>query len=162
MAFALIKRGVACHVEGREIGDGLLKLARRWKTVKTIDALRDKLQDWCEKEVAKFMAKKKEVKAEQTRDRVDTLLALMDGCPDLGCVERKIETMFADNAPTLTLSTVHRSKGREWPRVFILGRRQYMPSSFARQDWQLVQEENLIYVAITRAQSDLVYVDVDA
>jgi DNA helicase-2/ATP-dependent DNA helicase PcrA len=162
LAFALIKRGVACHVEGREIGDGLLKLAKRWKSVKTIDALRSKLDEWCEREVAKFMAKKKEGKAEQTRDRVDTLLALMDGCSDLPCVEKKIETMFADNAPTLTLSTVHKSKGREWPRVFVLGRRQFMPSSFARQQWQQVQEDNLIYVAYTRAQEELVLVDVDA
>lgn len=161
-AFALIKRGVACHVEGREIGAGLLKLAKRWKTVKSIDALRTKLEEWCEKEVVKFMAKKKEVKAEQVRDRVDTLLALMDGCPDLACVEKKINDMFADDAPTLTLSTVHRSKGREWPRVFVLGRRQFMPSTFARQAWQLVQEDNLIYVACTRAKNELVYVDVDA
>jgi DNA helicase-2/ATP-dependent DNA helicase PcrA len=165
-AFALIKRGVACHVEGRDIGAGLLKLARRWKNVKTIDALRSKLEEWCEKEVQKHMEKKKEVKAEQTRDRVDTLLALMEGCPDLACVEKKIVDMFADGdkepKPTLTLSTVHRSKGREWPRVFVLGRRQFMPSTFARQQWQLVQEDNLIYVATTRAKSELVYVDVDA
>lgn len=160
-AFALIKRGVACHVEGREIGAGLLKLAKRWKTVKTIDVLAMRLEEWCEKQVAKFMLAKKEVKAEQVRDRVDTLLALMEGCSDLACVETKIATMFADDAPTLTLSTVHRSKGREWPRVFVLGRRQFMPSTFARQAWQLVQEDNLIYVACTRAKSELVYVDVD-
>lgn len=161
-AFALIKRGVACHVEGRDIGAGLLKLAKRWKTVKTVDALRAKLEDFCEKQVAKYMAAKKEVKAEQVRDRVDTLLVLMDGCKDLPCVEKKIADMFQDDAPTLTLSTVHRSKGREWPRVFVLGRFQFMPSSFARQQWQLVQEDNLIYVACTRAKSELVYVDVDA
>jgi superfamily I DNA/RNA helicase len=164
-AFALIKRGIACHVEGREIGAGLLKLAKRWKTVKTVDALRTKLEDFCEKQVKKFMDKKKEVKAEQVRDRVDTLLALMQGCPDLACVEKKIEDMFKDDdlevKKTLTLSTVHRAKGREWPRVFVLGRFQFMPSNFARQQWQLVQEDNLIYVACTRAKSELVYVDVD-
>jgi superfamily I DNA/RNA helicase len=165
-AFALIKRGVACHVEGKDIGVGLLKLAMRWKMVRTVDQLRSKLEDWCDREVMKYMAKKKEVRAEQTRDRVDTLLALMDGCPDLPCVKTKIETMFMDGdlepRKTLTLSTVHRSKGREWSRVYVLGRFQFMPSSFARQDWQLVQEDNLIYVACTRAKSELVYVDVDA
>lgn len=162
MAFSFIKRGVACHVEGREIGAGLLKLAQRWKSVRTVDALRTKLEDWCEAQVKKYMAKKKEVKAEQVRDRVDTLLALMEGCRDLPCVENKILTMFADDVPNLTLCTVHRSKGREWSRVFVLGRFQFMPSSFARQDWQLIQEDNLIYVACTRAKSELVYVDVDA
>ena len=32
------------------------------------------------------------------------------------------------------------------------------PSKAARQPWQLEQEANLAYVAITRAQEDLVYI----
>ena len=34
-----------------------------------------------------------------------------------------------------------------------------MPSKYARSAWQQLQEENLIYVAITRAQETLVYVE---
>jgi DNA helicase-2/ATP-dependent DNA helicase PcrA len=58
----------------------------------------------------------------------------------------------------VTLSTVHKSKGREWPRVFLLGQEKYMPSKYARQAWQLEQEMNLIYVAYTRAMSELIFV----
>jgi ATP-dependent exoDNAse (exonuclease V) beta subunit len=32
-----------------------------------------------------------------------------------------------------------------------------MPSRFARQPWQKVQEDNLMYVAYTRAQSNLYF-----
>ena len=56
------------------------------------------------------------------------------------------------------LATYHRSKGREWPRVFLLEHHLRCPSKAARQPWQLEQEGNLAYVAITRAQEDLIYV----
>ena len=34
-----------------------------------------------------------------------------------------------------------------------------MPSKWANSDWQIEQENNLIYVAITRAMKELIYVD---
>ena len=84
----------------------------------------------------------------------------------MACIKSKILTLFQDQdgtaKPTLTLATAHRSKGREWNKVYILGYRQYMPSKYARQAWQVEQERNLQYVAITRAKSELVFVDVTA
>ena len=58
----------------------------------------------------------------------------------------------------LTLCSVHKSKGLEWERVFLLGREDYMPSKWAKKDWMKIQENNLIYVAITRAKKDLIEV----
>lgn len=163
-AYTLIKRGVACHVEGRDIGAGLIKLIDRYKT-KSVATLRDKLTVYADAQAQKLIAKGKEVQAEALRDRVDTIYAIMDSQPPATTVDElraRIRAMFVDGddepKPTLTLCTAHRSKGREWPRVFILGREAYMPSPFARQAWQLTQERNLIYVAITRAQSELIYV----
>jgi len=157
LAFQLLRRGVACHVEGRDIGAGLLNLVNRWKS-RTIGQLTTQLDNYAEREVAKLMAKGRETQAEALQDRVDTLKVLMEGCPDVACVRQKIETMFQDGARTLTLSTVHKSKGREWERVFVLGRHEYMPSPWARQSWQQLQEQNLIYVAVTRSKGRLVYV----
>lgn len=166
LAFALIRQGVACHVEGKDIGIGLLKLVDRFKA-KTITAFRDKLVDWSEKEIEKLTAKGREIQAENLRDRVDTLLVMIDAHPpaaDKETLRARIAGMFTDGEneakPTLTLSTVHRSKGREWRRVFILGYNQYMPSPFARQEWSLRQEANLKYVAVTRSQSELIFVNV--
>lgn len=158
LAFSLIRAQIPCHVEGKEIGRGLMALATKWRTPRTIDALRARLERYREEEVEKLTAKGRETQAENLADRVETLLVLMEGCPDLACVQAKIDRMFADGAPTLTLSTVHKSKGREWGRVVVLGREEYMPSPWARQDWQQVQEANLIYVAVTRAMRELIYV----
>lgn len=171
-AYALIKQGVACHVEGREIGAGLVKLINRFagrgrgNKPDTMEQFRDRLLAYVEKETAKLIAKGRETQAEALSDRVETVLVIMDSIPPAATVDElraKIEMLFSDSEhekrPTLTLSTVHRSKGREWPRVFILGRYEYMPSPYARQIWQQVQENCAIYVAVTRAQRELVLVN---
>jgi superfamily I DNA/RNA helicase len=163
-AFKLIRAGIPCHVEGRDIGAGLLKLAGRWKRIKTVDKLRARLEEYMEAEVEKLIAKKQEVKAEAVQDRVETLLVLMDGCETVTELKAKVEGLFTDSEDghqsTLTLSTVHKSKGREWQRVFVLGFAKFMPSKMARQLWQMEQENNLIYVAFTRAKAELVIVEV--
>lgn len=160
-AYSLIRKGIACHVEGKDIGVGLLKLANRW-AVKTLDELEAKLEEYRNREVEKLIAKGRETMAEALADRVETLIVLMEGCADLACLRDKIARMFIDSEneakPTLTLSTVHKSKGREWPRVILLGREELMPSRWARQEWQMQQERNLEYVAITRAQDRLILV----
>jgi superfamily I DNA/RNA helicase len=57
----------------------------------------------------------------------------------------------------VTLCTYHRSKGREWPRVFLIEHASRCPSPYAKQPWQKEQEQHLAYVAITRAQQTLAY-----
>lgn len=165
LAFQLIKANIPCHVEGREIGAGLIKMLNRFKTDDVVE-LRDRLTKYGRAESAKLSAKGKETQAEALMDRVETILVVMDSQPPATTVtelRQRIANMFQDadgeRRPTLTLSTVHKSKGREWPRVFILGRNDYMPSPWARQEWQQEQERNLIYVAVTRAQQELVLIN---
>jgi hypothetical protein len=54
----------------------------------------------------------------------------------------------------VTLSTVHRAKGQEWPRVFIL-EWDKMPHPKAVRAEEKEQEEHLRYVAVTRAKREL-------
>lgn len=162
LAFNLIRQHIPCHVEGRDIGQGLIKLATRWK-IKTVDTLRERLEVYREREVEKLLAKKQEMKVDAINDRVDTLLILMDGCHTIDEVVRKINQMFQDTngeqKRTVTLSTVHKAKGREWDRVYILGWAKYMPSKWATLQWQKDQERNLQYVAITRSKGELVFLE---
>jgi superfamily I DNA/RNA helicase len=165
MAYALISRGVACHVEGREIGKGLLVLVDRW-SVKTISALSDKLTAYRDKETAKLLADKKEMQADALGDKVDALFVLIGSLPKGSTVADlrvKINALFADTpdgqkAKTVTLLTAHRSKGLEYNRVYGLGVAKFMPSKYAKQDWQVAQETHLEYVLYTRAIRE--YVDV--
>jgi superfamily I DNA/RNA helicase len=56
------------------------------------------------------------------------------------------------------LSSIHRAKGLEAKRVFIL-RSDLLPHPMAKSEWAKGQEKNLSYVAKTRAIETLVYVD---
>lgn len=160
-AYRLLSIGVACKVEGRAIGEGLDKLASRWK-VKTIDGLFTRLDKYLEKEEAKHKAKDNEAKFEQIVDQVEALRTIANVCLKKGetmvtDVRKSIATIFQDDAKgVLTLCTYHRSKGREWDRVILLKHTDYCPSKAAKALWQIEQENNLAYVAYTRAKSTLV------
>ena len=77
----------------------------------------------------------------------------------IDAVVDRIRGIFEDNiSGMLTLSSIHKSKGREWPTVYWLDRDGTCPSKYARQKWQQEQERNLCYVAATRAMASLVEV----
>ena len=51
MAYKLLGRGVACHVEGKDIGKDLLKLIDRFPGVKNLPVLVEKLADYLSRRV---------------------------------------------------------------------------------------------------------------
>ncbi len=72
-----------------------------------------------------------------------------------------LNELFGDDVSWayVTLSSIHKAKGREWPTVFILGYADWMPHHMAKMHWEQVQEQNLIYVAKTRARRNLILVN---
>lgn len=57
---------------------------------------------------------------------------------------------------SVTLSTIHAAKGLEFQSVFIIGATEgYLPISYAKTDLEVVEEQRLFYVAITRAKDSL-------
>lgn len=176
-AYAMIRKGIGCFVEGRDIGTGLIALTRRWSRTKTIGGLVKHLENYAETETQKWLAKDRADKAATVADRVETLMTICDWCRDHGmtsvdALRKEIELMFSgssdgngssrktkiDPTKTVTLSTIHKSKGREWDRVFFLHSAK-CPSQWARREWEVGQEMNLIYVATTRAKNELIYVN---
>lgn len=165
-AYALIRHGIGCRVEGREIGEGLIQLARRWKRVTALAALIEKLEDYAAREIAKWTAKGREDRAQAIEDKVGTVQEIArqligEGKTEVADLVDFVQRLFGDTKPgeepdVLTLSTIHKSKGREWEVVYLLDRAGTLPSPWARKDWQRHQEANLEYVAITRAKRELV------
>ena len=164
IAYLLIRAGTPCKVEGRAIGDGLKQLANRWK-VKSIDALLNRLDAYQEREVQKAMAKDQEQKAEQVIDKCETIRVICRACISKGQTTVRdvvafIDGLFSDDVKGVTtLATYHRSKGREWQRVMLVRHNELCPSRAAKQQWQLDQEQNLAYVAFTRAQHTLAFIN---
>ena len=168
LAFGLIRRKVGCQVEGREIGSGLLKIVNRFKSPE-LDVFQMEVDIWRNDQIQKWLAKGKEEKAEQIDDQAETLIAvaknlLENGKTKVVQLREFIKSIFGDangqKRDVIHLSTIHKSKGREWNRVFILGMNKYMPSKWARKQWQQDQESNLCYVAVTRSKDQLILIDV--
>ena len=165
-AYKLIARGIAAKVEGRDIGSGLVKFVKRFRKAKTILQLTDAIDAYVSDQTAKLSKDKNYAELDRINEQVETVQAIMATLPDHASVAQliaDIEVLFVDapdgNVPnTVLLMTAHKSKGLEWERVFGLGNERYFPSPFAKQDWQLKQEDNLLYVLWTRAIDT--YVDV--
>jgi superfamily I DNA/RNA helicase len=161
-AFALIRAKIPCRIEGRDIGEQLVKLVTRWKSISDVHELEDKLVDWLEAEEIKWTEKKKLAKVQEAQDKVETIRVIIEACLEdkrdqISDVVAYIDNIFADNVTgILTLSTIHRSKGREWKTVYWLDRFNTCPSRFATMEWEQLQEANLCYVAATRSMGRLV------
>jgi superfamily I DNA/RNA helicase len=164
-AFRLIGLGVPCKVIGKDIGADIISLVNRWRSIKTLRTLRDRLQDHLETMTKKLLAAGKERQAESLNDRVETIFAVIEGLPSgatLNDLRAKVEELFQKAAKgeqekkRVRLLTMHRSKGLEEDTVVILGRKELLPSKFAKSPEQLQQERNVEYVAITRTKRVLI------
>jgi len=160
LAYKCISEGKQVHVMGREIGKGLVNVIKKagGKRSKTIDELRPKLDVWQQRQIAK--ADRDESKIAAIQDRVDCINILSAGLETIKELIDAIESIFSDAQGGTKLATVHKAKGLEAPRVFILNP-DLMPSKWARQEWQQEQERNLQYVAVTRALETLVYLPIE-
>lgn len=93
-------------------------------------------------------------------DIINALYVLSENITTTKELINRIETIFSDKKKNegIALSTIHKAKGLEADNVYIACR-SLMPSKSATQDWEVLQEKNLIYVAYTRAKQKLGFLD---
>jgi len=160
--FRFIKDGVQANIQGRDIGQGLISTVNRLKA-SDVPNLVGRLTDWLHAEERKENAKRNPSSARliALQDRHDCLLCFTEEAQSIADVISKIEQIFTNdrNTPGIMLSSVHKAKGLEADRVFLLEPEGAgIPHPMAKSAWQRDQEMNLRYVAITRAAKVLVYV----
>lgn len=170
VAMAMLRSNKRVKIQGKDIGAGLKALARKLMTGKaatSIPAFLERLVAWELREIERAYKMDREDRADQARDKADTLRHLTDGVVGPKELETRLETLFTDDpgVGAVICSSVHKAKGLESKRVFILRptlyptppRRNGKPGvlSASRQR----EEENIEYVAITRAQENLVWVN---
>ena len=159
-ALELIRQGIKAVIIGRDIGRNLMALMRKvQKSAKVYDLHETlwELQQYADREVSKLYMADKAMRAQSLRDRVDTILALSDGCNSIGDLQTKINLVFSDDKQGIAFSTVHKAKGLEAARVFIL-HPELMPYPKASKPWERQQEKNIEYVAKTRSKEYLGFV----
>lgn len=158
-AFALLRRKVQCNVRGRDIGARLVALIKRQRA-SDIPDLVIRLGQWRADQLSRSS------NPDSIDDQYQSLLWVIDSVGfdnTISSVESKIKSLFSDEIPgsSVLLSTIHKSKGLEWPTVFLLDVAKLYPNKRATLPWQKEQEKNLMYVACTRSQSKLVYIQSD-
>jgi superfamily I DNA/RNA helicase len=160
----LIRQRVAARVRGRDIGQDLADLTRIIGEDKPLRQFLAGIEHYRTRRLLPLqMAPNHEQQAQHLRDQLDALEACYEGfsgqCNSVESLAQKIEGLFADDEPDVWLSTVHRAKGLEANRVFILEPALLGQGRDNQQTWELEQERNIKYVALTRACEALYFCD---
>jgi superfamily I DNA/RNA helicase len=160
VAMSLLRAGKRTRIAGRDIGAGLISLIKKFKAT-SVPNLIAKISKWEEREIARLATRfngKLEhptyvARADAIHDQAEMLTSLTDNAKNVRDVEERIYALFTDDglgaAGMITCSSVHKAKGLEADRVFILADTLRLNND---------EERNINYVAITRAKSTLVYV----
>ena len=159
VALSFISKGIKAQVLGRDIGKSLISLMNKITKKFTVDNIREFLRAMVVYEAderAKLIAAEKYSMAAALQDKVETLQVICMKASTLNDIPKLVEEIFADSIYGITLSSIHKAKGMEADNVFIL-RPDLLPHPMAR-GWQVQQEMNLKYVAITRAKNTLSFV----
>lgn len=153
-AFALIRNGKRARIAGRDIGAGLKTVVRKLNRGHIgIETMIERIDAWREREVRRFEKAKRTPQIEQTNDKAETLLVVAHESKSVADMETRIDGLFTDDglgqAGVITCSSVHRAKGLEANRVFVL--------EFTLKGGN-IEEQNIAYVAVTRAKQHLTMV----
>ena len=151
LALGLIRNGVPARIEGRDLGKQLSQMARTMKA-KSVPHFIERVGSWLQKTRKRLEnTKHGKKRMEQSDDIAQTLIALAENASGVPEIETRISGLFDDTTqfskPAVVLSSVHKAKGLEWKRVFILS------ETFRRGKG--IEEDNIFYVAITRAMCSL-------
>ena len=157
VAYSLIRSGQKAVMRGRDIGKGLIHIVKKMKAHSIMDFW-IKLRAYEARETGKLLRMEKLNQLQSLQDKLETIMAIGEDAKTVDELVMKIETLFSDSIGGVVCSSVHRAKGLEADRIFII-RSDLMPHPMAQMPWELVQEKNLQYVAYTRSKDELIFVE---
>lgn len=164
--FDLIKRGVKSSIVGKDIEKGLIGLAEKVQHPR-IEQVYENIANELHKMYENLLAKGiKKIESQPQyialEEKIEVLKVILEHVAGSNNLVSTIKNIFDETAKGVKLMTIHRSKGLENERVFLIARYQGKNMySFDRatQDWEKVQEMNLQFVAYTRAKKSIISLD---
>jgi superfamily I DNA/RNA helicase len=165
MCFELLRQGKRATVRGRDLGKALgavvkhiQKFCRERNAPMNILNLQECADEYLDAHIATLQGGEHEMKRANIIDKIDTLICLFEhykyahALSSLDAFTDYINDFFKeDKEAQIILSTGHRAKGLEYPRVFIL-RSDKLPHPMAKTQEARIQEYNLMYVLYTRVR----------
>lgn len=152
-----LREGRRATILGRKVGDGLVQMVRRSRAATVADLIAW-VESWRARKTAQVQVggDGAEAEVDVANDRADTLLAIAVGCDTVAHVRTRLGALFSrgdgedGDRDEIALSTTHQAKGLERDVVWLL-RDTYLKRPGT-------EEQNLLYVAMTRARRTLRFV----
>lgn len=169
MCMRYIANGTKAYVKGRDVGANLINMIKRTNRTFILEvekAFDKELEKIAKRQMAKLHCSLKEAKETSIyssyEDKVKAIEILSEGLRTAEQVMCRVETIFKDDEKNgICLSTIHKSKGLESDRVFILRNDMMYLKKAMQVDWMAEQERNLAYVAYTRAKHYLGFLKIE-
>lgn len=173
LCFKLLENGITAVIKGSDIAEAMKEIIKR-ANVSSMQELKTWIQsekNSMAKEIADYLKVSVDV-AKKTKKYVilsDRLNCIENMCvnsvSNVSDIKSYIDRMFDEKnvKNAVVLSTAHKSKGLESDRVILMIPNQF-PLTFKnkkQKPWELEQEMNLKYVAITRAKKELIMLDMN-
>ncbi len=153
--YSLISQGKSAYILGRDLTKGLINAIERVtkNTNMGVEEFKEMfLQDF-DVNYRRLLNLNKENQAIALEDKKDCIMIFLEKADTVGGVIMAIEKLFKDSDKgDIMLSTVHKAKGLEADNVYILATER-MPHPYGGSE-----ENNICYVAITRAKKNLFFV----
>ena len=152
----LLKRKKRAKMAGRDVGAGIQAVIKRLQIGSYSCSLGDllsRLTKWEQKTTTRFAAYGQLDLVDRCRDQAEMVRAVAEDSDDLADLLNRIDWLFTDDedAEQILCSSIHKAKGLEADRVYIL-----QESLYRRGPSQ--EEDNCSYVATTRARRHLTLV----
>lgn len=144
-----IKHNIPANIQGRDIGNNLLGFVNKFKS-KNITTFLNKMKSWKDREIQRLTQQNRSIA--EVVDRYECFVNLCEEVDSITQLKKLIQQMFIDvqSSDIVTLSTIHRIKGKQSKNVFVLA------DTLNKGGGQ--EEDNLYYIAITRSSENLYFV----
>jgi DNA helicase-2/ATP-dependent DNA helicase PcrA len=163
--FLLLQQGKNPIIIGKDIQIGLEALISKYlkkSTTEGVELIKDRLKKCAEELKGRGVKNIKEhPKYVALYDKVMTIEIIANRFETMKQVSDAITTMFSIKENCIKLMSIHKSKGLESNRVFYIERfdgKRLLPSPYAIQEWEKIQETNLKFVMLTRSKKSLIFI----
>lgn len=159
--FNLLTLEKPCYIKGSDVGRGLIKALEEYKNLSSTDTITAMTKEL--NNIYRFLIShgvqqpQKHQKYLSYSEKLEIIQLFAWKYKTTKEIMETIARIFADKGEGIMLSTVHKCKGLETDDVYLY-LPHLIPSKYATQPWQLDQEANLLYVALTRAKQKLTFV----
>ncbi len=144
----LLRSNVPAVIAGKDIGQQIGTMVKKSRAG-NVKELLDWVDNWLEKEKEEALPERPVYYA-NCCDKAEVLQILARNSGSIGGLLMTLDRLFSDDATEakVVCSTVHKAKGMERERVWMI-------HDTFKPDSEDVEEQNIWYVAVTRAKSEL-------